>query len=60
MEPGVLRLPDEVTTIELATLEPQLLFAVTSILPDVLPNVTVIDVVNCPAVIVDPEGTVHV
>ena len=39
---------------------PQLLPAVTQIFPDVLPNVTVIDVLPCPAVMTDPVGAVHV
>ena len=43
-----------------AGLVPHELFAVTEIFPDVVPNVTFIDVVFCPEFIVDPTGTVHV
>lgn len=45
---------------ELALDVPQALFAVTVMLPEEAPKETVIDVVPCPAVIVAPEGTVHV
>ena len=45
---------------ELAADVPQLLDAVTEIVPELLPVVKVIVVVPCPAVIVEPEGTVHV
>lgn len=41
-------------------LEPQLLFAVTEIFPDAFPNVTLIEVVPCPELIVEPTGTLQV
>ena len=47
------------TDIELAVLVPQELPAVTLILPDEPPNVTVTDVVPEPAVIEAPDGTVQ-
>ncbi len=43
-----------------AELVPQLEDAVTLTLPDVLPKFTDIEVVPCPAVMLDPEGTVQV
>ena len=49
-----------VTVFEAADPLPQVLVGVTVTLPDVVPKVTVIDVVPCPLVIVDPAGTVHV
>jgi len=54
---GILR---TVTASMLAPLVPQLLLAVTVTLPDVVPMVTVIEVVPVPAVIVAPAGTVQV
>jgi hypothetical protein len=52
----------EVTARVLAALVPQLLPAVTVILPfwPAAPDVTVSLFVPCPAVMVHPEGTVHV
>jgi hypothetical protein len=49
-----------VTAEQLEALVPQVFDAVTHTLPEVVPNVTVIDVVPCPAVMLAPEGTVHV
>ena len=49
-----------VTAVQLAVLVPQLLLAVTHIFPDVVPKVTVMEVVPCPAVIEAPGGAVHV
>ena len=43
-----------------AALVPQPLAAVTEMLPAALPDVTVMDMVPCPAVMVHPAGTVHV
>ncbi len=42
-----------------AALFPQVLLATTETLPEALPKVTVIEVVNCPDVIVLPGGTVQ-
>jgi hypothetical protein len=36
------------------------LLGVTTIIPDVAPDVTVMLLVPCPAVMLQPEGTVHV
>ena len=44
----------------LAALVPHPLVAVTVIVPPAFPDVTVIDVVDCPAVMVQSAGTVHV
>ena len=49
-----------VTAKVFALLAPQALSAVTDMFPEVEPKVTVIPVVPCPAVMVAPEGTVHV
>jgi len=38
----------------------QLLLGITATVPELLPKLTVIDVVPCPDVIVAPAGTVHV
>jgi len=43
-----------------ALLEPQLLSAVTHILPPAVPTVTPMEVVPCPLLIVHPAGTDHV
>ena len=61
--PGVAGVPGcTVTASVFAVLLPQLLFAVTVILPLLLyaPVVTVMEVVPCPPVIDHPVGTVHV
>jgi hypothetical protein len=63
MVPGVAGVPGlTVTAIVVAGLVPQELPAVTVILPfcPAAPVVTVIEMVPCPAVIVQPVGTVHV
>ena len=39
---------------------PHVFVAVTLTFPDVVPNVTVAEVVPCPPVIVEPAGTVQV
>ena len=49
-----------VIAVQLEALVPQLLSAVTHTLPDAVPKVTVIEVVDCPDVIEEPAGTVHV
>ena len=49
-----------VTAREAAAEVPQLLPAVTVMLPPVVPEVTVIEVVPAPAVMLHPEGTVQV
>jgi hypothetical protein len=49
-----------VTAKLLAVLVPHPLVAVTVIVPPAFPDVTVIDVVDCPAVRVQSAGTVHV
>ena len=54
--PGVGRPEFIVTDIVLLVLVPQEFPADTLILPDMLPNVTVIDVVPCPLLINAPEG----
>ena len=41
-------------------LDPHILFAVALTLPEVLANVTVMEVVPCPKVIEAPLGTLHV
>ena len=46
--------------LQLVELVPQLLPAVTQILPEELPKVTIIEVVPCPDDIDAPDGTVHV
>ncbi len=52
MEPGV-------TALQVNTLQPHPLHALTQIFPEVLPAITVMFVVPCPEVIVQPLGTVH-
>jgi hypothetical protein len=49
-----------VTLRVLATLDPQVLLAVTLTVPDVLPIVTIIELVLVPEVIVAPAGSDHV
>ena len=61
--PGIAGVPAlTVTANVLAALVPQLLAAVTLTFPfcPALPDVTVIDAVPCPAVMLQPVGTVHV
>lgn len=48
------------TAKDCAALVPQEFPAVTVIFPPEVPEVTVTDVVPCPAVMFHPEGTVHV
>ena len=48
-----------VTGKQVATLDPQILSAVTQIFPEVTPNVVVIVVVPCPPVMFAPAGAVH-
>jgi len=59
MAPGVAGGGNRATAKVLAALAPQVLSAVTSISPELLPKVTVMDVVPAPAVMLAPEGTVH-
>ena len=49
-----------VTVWQLGKLVPQALPAVTHIVPEVTPKVTVANLVPCPEVILAPAGTVHV
>ena len=49
-----------VMAVQFDELAPQMLSAVTHTLPDVVPKVTVMEVVPCPVVIEAPAGTVHV
>jgi hypothetical protein len=49
-----------VTARQLAALVPHAFEAVTHTLPEVLPKLTVIDVVPCPDAMVAPAGTVQV
>jgi hypothetical protein len=60
MAPGVLGAVVTVTAAVWALLLPQLLFAVTATLPEVLPKFTVIALVPWPDATVAPVGTVHV
>jgi len=60
MLPGVAGAGVTVTAIAVGVLVPQLLSAVTLMLPDTLPKFTEMDVVPCPATMVLPEGTVQV
>ena len=61
MVPGVEGVEDVIVAANmLAALAPQLLFAVTLILPELTPKVTVIELVVCPAVMVAPDGTLQV
>jgi hypothetical protein len=60
MDPGVAGVVFTVKAKVAAVDVPQAFVAVTVTFPDVEPEVTVIDVVPCPAVIVAPVGTVHV
>ena len=60
MPPGIAgAFGDTVMYWQLCALEPQLLAAVTQILPGVLPKLTVIAFVPVPELMVAPEGTVQ-
>ena len=52
--------PGLIAKVDVPVLVPAQSPAVTVTLPAVLPTVTVIEVVPCPDVIIEPEGTVHV
>ncbi len=59
--PGVAGAPEVTVTAEvLAVLVPQALVAVTLILPELTPKLTVMDVVPCPEAMVAPDGMLHV
>jgi len=60
IEPGVGGGVPNPTVRQLELLVPQLLPAVTQILPPETPTETFIEVVPCPLTIVHPAGTVHV
>ena len=60
MAPAALGEVDKVTAVELLVPLPQALVGVTSTLPEVVPKLTVIVLVEVPLVIDAPVGTVHV
>jgi hypothetical protein len=57
--PGTAGTEPGVTALQVKTLQPQPLHALTQIFPEVLPAITVMFVVPCPELIVQPLGTVH-
>ena len=57
--PGMAGVAPGVTALQVKPLHPHPLHALTHILPEELPAVTVMLVVPCPELIVQPLGTVH-